>query len=55
MNSIGIAIFIVAIALIVGAVMLLKHSAKKFRLSEQQLKNIKKREKKQLIKDDEQS
>jgi len=39
----GIIIAIIALGIIVSAVLLLKHSAKKFNLTDEQLKNIKKR------------
>ena len=39
----GIIIAIIALGIIVSAVLLLKQSAKKFNLTDEQLKNIKKR------------
>lgn len=41
-----------AIALIIGALMLIIRSAKKFHLTDEQLKNIQKREQEQSLKDD---
>jgi hypothetical protein len=53
MDLIKITIVIAAIALIVGAVMLIKHSAKKFHLSDEQLERVKKRQQDQANKDKE--
>lgn len=56
MNTSLILIIIMALALIIGGIMLLKQSAKKFNLSEEQLKKVKKRkaelEKEELKKND---
>ncbi|WP_426360197.1 DUF2897 family protein [Pseudocolwellia sp. HL-MZ19] len=43
MSTIGIIIALIALGLIVGGILLLKQSAKKFNLSEQQLEDINKR------------
>lgn len=45
MSLIGIFIGVIALGLIAGAVLLLKQSARKFDLTEQQLKDIKQRNK----------
>ena len=45
MTFIEIIIAVIALGLIVGAVLLLKQSAKKFNLTDEQLKNIKERNK----------
>lgn len=43
MSSIGAIIIILALAMIIGGVLLIKKSARKFNLTPEQLKNIKKR------------
>jgi len=43
MSSIGIVFALIALGLIIGGVLLLKQSAKKFNLSEEQLEDINKR------------
>lgn len=43
MSLIGIIFIVIALGLIVSAVLLIKQSAKKFRLSEEQLKKINER------------
>ena len=51
MNSIGFIIAICAFALVIGGVILIKQSAKKFNLSDEQLKKVKQRQQEQLEKD----
>lgn len=46
MNTSLILIILMALALIIGGIMLLKQSAQKFNLSEEQLKKVKERNKK---------
>jgi len=53
MDLMKITIIIAALALIVGAVMLIKHSAKKFHLSDEQLDKVKQRQLEQAQKDKE--
>jgi len=53
MSLIAIVITLGSVALIVGGIMLIKQSARKFILSEEQLKNIEIRKKEQQCKDDE--
>jgi hypothetical protein len=43
MSLTGIIIILVALGLVISAILLLKQSAKKFNLTDEQLKNIKKR------------
>ena len=54
MSLISLTMTVLAIAIIVGAVLLIKKTAKKFNLSEEQLNKIKKREQEQEDKDKQQ-
>lgn len=51
MSSFAIFIIVIALGLIIGGIMVLKKSAKKFNLNEEQLQRIKQRSKEQQEKD----
>jgi len=53
MSSFAIFIIVIALGIIVGGIMVLKKSAKKFNLNEEQLQRIKQRAKEQQDKDQE--